>query len=138
MPPRVFTLAAANALIPRLEPLVRRLRETGQELRRHQGVIAEFRARASRDGGVMPGSQFAQAKTETERLAGEIHEGVRQIESWGCVLKDLDLGLVDFPARRRGQQVFLCWRLGEAEIRYWHRVEDGFAGRKPLEEDPVD
>ena len=54
------------------------------------------------------------------------------------VVKDLDQGLVDFLARRGREQVFLCWRLGEPEIRYWHRLQDGFANRKPLQEDPVE
>ena len=53
-------------------------------------------------------------------------------------LKDLDQGLVDFLAQRGGEQVFLCWRLGEPAIRYWHRLQDGFANRKPLQEDPVE
>jgi hypothetical protein len=68
---------------------------------------------------------------------GEIQAGVRQIDSWGCVLKDLDQGLVDFLARRGPEEVFLCWRLGEAQIQYWHGLQEGFAGRKPLREDPI-
>ena len=138
MPPKVFTLQEANGMVPALEPLMRRLMGMRQELRQHQQVLDEFRARASRDGGVLPGSSFAEAKTETTRILAEIHEGVQQVETWGCVVKDLDQGLVDFLARRGREQVFLCWRLGEPEIRYWHRLQDGFADRKPLEEDPVE
>ncbi len=138
MPPKFFSLPEANGLLPSLEPLVRRLLAKRQELRKHQQVLGEFRARASRNGGILPGSAFAQAKTESVRLSAEIQKGVRQIESWGCVVKDLDHGLVDFPARRRREQVFLCWRLGEPEIRYWHSLREGFAGRKPLEEASVD
>jgi hypothetical protein len=97
-------------------------------------VIEEFRAAAGRSGGGMPGGRFGQARAKAERLGTEIAEGVRQIESWGCVVKDLDQGLVDFPARRGDETVLLCWRLGEASIRYWHGLKEGFAGRKPLEE----
>lgn len=88
MPPRLFTLEEANGLLSTLEPLVRRLVAKRQELREHQQVLGEFRARASRDGGALPGSSFAQAKTETARLLAEIHEGVREIESWSCVVKE--------------------------------------------------
>ena len=138
MPPKLFTLDEANGLLPAIGPLIRRLMGCRQDLREHQQVLEEFRASASRSGGVMPGQSYAEAKMETARLLAEIREGVQQIESWGCVVKDLDQGLVDFLARRGREQVFLCWRLGEPEIRYWHRLQDGFANRKPLQEDPVE
>jgi hypothetical protein len=138
MTPRLFTPDEANRLIPTLEPLMRRLQAKRQQLRERQQALEEFRARASRDGGVVPGSEVAEAKTEAARLLSEIQEGAQQIESWGCLLKDLDRGLVDFLARRGREQVFLCWHLGEAEIRYWHGLQEGFAGRKPLQEDPHD
>jgi hypothetical protein len=102
MSPRFFTVEEANGLLPAVEPLVRSLLAKRQELRGHQQALGEFRARASRDGGALPGSTFAQAKSESARLIAEIHEGVRQIESWGCM------------------------------------VQEGFAGRKPLEEDAVE
>jgi hypothetical protein len=138
MPPKLFTLEEANSLLPRLEPLLRRLVARRQELREHQERLAEFRALASRSGGALPGTHHARARSESERLLGDIHEGIQEVESLGCVIKDLDLGLVDFPARRGPTQVYLCWRLGEAEIRHWHGLEEGFAGRKPLGDDPVD
>jgi hypothetical protein len=136
--PRLFTLDEANRLLPELEPLVRCLMAKRAELREHQEVLTEFQARAARNGGVLPGSSYARANKERERLLLEIREGVQQIEAWGCVVKDLDQGLLDFLARRGQEHVFLCWRLGEPEIRYWHGLQEGFAGRKPLGEDPVD
>ncbi len=138
MTPKIFTAEEANRLIPTLEPLMRRLQAKRQQLRERQQALEEFRIRASRDGGVVPGSQVAEAKTEAARLLAEIQEGVQQIESWGCVVKDLDRGLVDFLARLGREQVFLCWHLGEEQIRYWHGLQEGFAGRKPLQEDPLD
>lgn len=138
MSPRVFTPEEANQLLPKLEPLMRRLRAQHQRLRESQQILEEFRALASRDGGVLPRRGIAEAKTESERLAAEIQEGLQQIESWGGVVKDLDSGLVDFLARQGREQVYLCWRLGEAKIRYWHGLQEGFAGRKPLQEDPLD
>jgi hypothetical protein len=135
MPPKLFTLDEANRLLPSLAPLVRRLVEQRQRLQEHQHALEEFRAAVGRSGGGMPGGRFAEARIAAERLTGEIADGIRQIEEWGCVVKDLDQGLVDFPARRSAETVFLCWRLGEAAIRYWHGLKEGFAGRKPLDED---
>lgn len=133
-----FTPDEADRLLPRLEPLMRSLQAKRQQHRECQQVLEDFRARASRAGGVVLEGRVADAKAESARLLAAIHEGVQQIESWGCVVKDVDQGLVDFPARRGQEQVFLCWRLGEAQIRYWHSFQEGFAGRKPLTEDPLD
>jgi hypothetical protein len=135
MPPKLFTLNEANRLVPTLEPLLRRLVEKRQVLREHAQVIEEFRAVAGKSGGGMPGGRFAVARTTVERLGAEIAEGIREIESWGCVVKDLDQGLVDFLSRRGDDTVFLCWRLGEPSIQYWHGLREGFAGRKPLDEE---
>jgi hypothetical protein len=133
MPPRLFTVDEANSLLPRLEPLVRRLVEGRLRLQENQAVVAEFRAKAGGNGGSFLGGQFADAKREIGRLAAELQDGIQEIESWGCVVKDLENGLVDFPARRGPEQVLLCWRLGEPRIAFWHGLEEGFAGRKPLE-----
>ena len=135
MPPKLFTLDEANHLVHTLEPLLRRLVEQRQALREHAQVIEEFRAAAGKSGGGMPGGRFGKARAVAERLGTEIAEGIRQIEALGCVLKDLDQGLVDFLSRRGDETVFLCWRLGESSIQYWHGLKEGFAGRKPLEQD---
>ena len=136
MPPRYFTLDEADQLIPRLDPLVRRLVAQRRALRDHEAVIAEFRTVAVSGGGGMPGGRFGHARAEAELVGSEIAEGIRLIESWGGVVKDLDQGLVDFLSRRGDETVFLCWRLGETSIGYWHGLQEGFAGRKPLEELP--
>ena len=65
-------------------------------------------------------------------MAQELRRGIEQIHEFGCVVKDLDAGLIDFPALRQGQEVFLCWRLGESNIAFWHTIQEGFGGRKPL------
>ncbi len=135
VPSRVFTRAEAEALLPRLEPIVRQLVDLRSELRQVQTVLQEFRDVAAGGGGAMPTGRFAEARGEAERLMAGIADGVRRIESWGCVVKDLDQGLIDFLWRRRGATVFLCWRLGEPAIRHWHGLREGFAGRKPLDEE---
>ena len=135
MPPKLFTLDEANHLVPTLDPLLRRVVEQRQALREHAQVIEEFRAEAGKSGGGMPGGRFGKARAAAETLGTQIAEGIRRIEALGCVVKDLDQGLVDFPSLREDQTVFLCWRLGETSIRYWHGLKEGFAGRKPLEQD---
>ncbi len=138
MPPKLFTLDEANRMVPTLEPLLRRLVDQRQALREHAQVIEEFRDAAGKSGGGMPGGRFGKARAAAETLGAAIAEGVRQIEASGCVVKDLDQGLVDFPSRRGGETVFLCWRLGEPSIQYWHGLKEGFAGRKPLEQDSAE
>ncbi len=69
---------------------------------------------------------------EVEQEARSLAQVIDEIGEHGAEVKDLDEGLIDFPARRRGETVLLCWKLGEDRIRYWHTVEDGFAGRRPL------
>ena len=133
MPPKLFTLDEANRLLPALEPLLRRLVEKREALREHEQVIEEFRTAAGQSGGGLPGGRFGQARAAAEQLGAEIADGIRRIEEWGCAVKDLDQGLVDFLSRRGDDTVFLCWRLGEQSIRYWHGLKEGFAGRKPLE-----
>jgi len=135
MPPKIFTFDEANGLVADLEPLLRRLVGKRQALREHEEIIEEFRAVAGKSGGGMPGGRFGKARAQAERLGGEIAGDIQKVESWGCVVKDLDQGLVDFLHRRGDTTVFLCWRLGEPSIRYWHGLKEGFAGRKPLEED---
>ncbi len=132
--PRVFTYQEAAALLPRLEPVVRRIVELRGALKAIQGTLQEFRDVAARGGGGMPTGRFREARGEAERLMADVARGVAEIEAWGCVLKDLDQGLVDFLWRRRGTTVFLCWKLGEPTIRHWHGLREGFAGRKPLGE----
>ena len=135
MDPKLFTLSEANSLLPRLEPLLRRLRESYTEREQEGEVMDRFRRKATLDGGALPSDHLAEARQEIARLSVILQEGLHEIESWGCVVKDPNLGLVDFVALRGNQRVFLCWHLGEPEIGFWHSLEEGFAGRKPIDQD---
>jgi hypothetical protein len=138
VPPKLFSLSQANNLLPHLAPRLRRLIDARTALRTHQATIEEFRARAMQHGGVQPTPALREAREQIERLTAILRDEIGEIESLGCLVKDLDLGLVDFPARWVEETVLLCWRLDEASIRYWHGAEEGFAGRKPLDEDPIE
>jgi hypothetical protein len=89
-------------------------------------------------------AQIIEIKKTTEELTEEaemvdaaerLQREIQKLEDLGCVLKDLNLGLIDFPAVRRGARVWLCWRSGERKVEYWHGLHEGFAGRKPVKED---
>jgi hypothetical protein len=86
-------------------------------------------------GGSFPSyRELAGKKAEHDQAAQELMKVVEAIQETGCVVKDLEVGLVDFPTLLRGQEVYLCWKLGEEHIGYWHGLEEGFAGRKPLDD----
>ncbi|MBI4536822.1 MAG: DUF2203 domain-containing protein [candidate division NC10 bacterium] len=138
MPPKLFTLAQANSLLPHLVPRLRQVIAAREALRTPQATMEDFRTRAMQHGGAQPTPALHEAKLQIDRLTAAVRDEIGEIESLGCLVKDLDLGLVDFPAKRGEETVLLCWRLGEASIRYWHGTDEGYAGRKPLEEDPVD
>jgi hypothetical protein len=133
MAQKVFTLSEANALLPTLEPLVRRMVEASREFRASERLLDAFRARATMEGGILPDRDLSGAKAEADRLQTEIQRLATDVEAVGCILKDVDVGLVDFLSLRQGRQVYLCWRLGERSIEFWHSLEEGYAGRKPVE-----
>jgi hypothetical protein len=129
---RHFTPEEANAELAAVRPLVERM----VELRRaHVAALArqeELEGSIRGNGGGIPPAVLAEASGEVEEVERKLAAVVDEINEHGAQVKDLDEGLIDFPARRRGETVLLCWRLGEDEIRFWHSVEDGFAGRRPL------
>jgi hypothetical protein len=129
---RHFTPEEANAALGRVRPLVESMvahrRAHTAALERQEQLEGHIRG----NGGGIPPATLAEAGAEIEREARELARLVDEIADHGAEVKDLDEGLIDFPALRHGETVLLCWKLGEDEIHYWHRVEDGFAGRRPL------
>lgn len=79
--------------------------------------------------------EFLEAKKRLNKALSDMHRSVENLEELGCALKDLAHGLVDFPAKRFGEEVWLCWRVGETKVSYWHGRREGFDVRKPLETD---
>jgi hypothetical protein len=129
---RHFTPDEANAELAEVRPLVERMVEQRRE---HVAALArqeELEGHIRGNGGGIPPAELAESAAEVERVARELAKTIDEIVSRGAEVKDLDEGLIDFPALRHGETVLLCWKLGEDEIRYWHRIEDGFAGRQEL------
>jgi hypothetical protein len=129
---RHFTADEANAALVVVRPLVEEMVARRQE---HLGALEqqeEIERKIRGNGGGMPPAELAQAAARVDAVARRLARIVDEIGEHGAEVKDLDEGLIDFPALREGETVLLCWKLGEGEIRYWHRVEDGFAGRREL------
>jgi hypothetical protein len=129
---RTFTPEEANAALAELRPIVERMVVHRRNLSRAQKLQAELVTRIAGNGGDMSPSDLRDAAATIEREAAAIAECAEQVNAIGAQIKSLEEGLLDFPARRGDEVVLLCWKLGEDEIRYWHGVDEGFAGRKPL------
>ena len=130
---RRFTPSEANAELAEIRPLVEQLVAHRREQQRLSGEREELAAHISGNGGGIDAATLG-GLDEAERAERiEIARCVNAIHERGVIVKDLDTGLVDFPALRDGEEILLCWRLGEDEVAYWHGLEEGFAGRKRLD-----
>jgi hypothetical protein len=134
--PRYFTLQEAERLLPKIEEHIREALFVKSE---HQLADEELRATAKRillsGGATVDRAHVAALKAKRESSATRLQEVCEQIQECGCLVKDLDVGLLDFPTLYRDREVYLCWRLGEDRIRFWHQIEDGFRGRQPIDEE---
>src|SRR5262245_42576493 len=132
--PRVFTAAEVDALIPELSDLVER------QLR-YQSEIEECLAELARENGGLPksiepesadSSEIARLKAELQSKIARYEKGWLDVQALGAVVKDPQIGLVDFYGRVDGRLVWLCWRYGEESLRYWHELDAGYSGRRAL------
>ena len=132
MRPRTFTLDEASSLLPRLSELLLQTQECKLRHDQHQDQIAEYTRRMSSNGDILE-RDLNETRQELAKAAAELSRLVEKVQEMGCEMKDIDQGLIDFRAEREGREVYLCWKLGEPDIRWWHDLESGFAGRQPLE-----
>jgi hypothetical protein len=124
---KLFTIEEANALLPSVRGIVQKVQRAYARVSRAQAAAQAAAAGAAQGGGGMQGgSGYVLALTALAEAAG-------QLEALGVQLKDYERGLIDFPATREGRVVLLCWQMGEGdEVEWWHDLESGFAGRRPL------
>lgn len=125
MHPKYFSLNEAEALIPELTRLMGEVRELK---RRADQKLAVVRA-----GAVTDPIEKIMAQGQVDFLLSEINQRLEAVCHLGCVPKDLDIGLVDFPTRLGQQEVYFCWCLGETDINHYHSLTEGYQGRKPLQ-----
>jgi hypothetical protein len=133
MAERHFTPDEANEALQRVRPVA----ESLVAHRRSFTVAAARRARLAQrisgNGGDFDPQEPSELEEQLEREAQAVARAVDELQELGVLVKDLDRGLVDFPALRDGEEVLLCWQVGEDAVAYWHGLEEGFAGRKPLD-----
>jgi hypothetical protein len=129
---RVFTLEEANAALTELRPIVERMVQHRRDLTAAQTRQVELVTRIAGNGGDMVPSDLRDLAETIQREADAISDCAEQINQAGAQVKSLEEGLLDFPAKRGEEDVLLCWKLGEDEIRFWHGTDEGFSARKRL------
>ena len=134
---KLFSLSEAERVRALIEPVLIEAIEARRKFGEFDDQLSALAERIQRSGGLLV--QFDHTSTlrlERNRLEHTIRDALEKIQATGCIVKDLEVGLLDFPSRIDGEEVYLCWRLGEDRIRFYHRQDEGFAGRKPI--DPRD
>ncbi len=131
--PKLFTLEEAERARSLIEPLLGEAIEQRRVALDFERRLGRLSQRIMLMGGLSLRREKALALRQgLEGATEKTQSAVQQIEATGCKVRDIDLGLIDFPGRLNGEDVFWCWRLGETRIRFWHRPGEGFAGRKPI------
>lgn len=138
MSKRYFTVEEANRMIPRLEQVFGRMLQLHAQIREiHTRLAGTGFSPGSDEFDIAPAGappQVLSDLTSLRTLVDALKQDVLSLSESGCVVKGVDTGLVDWYARLRDRDVFLCWKLGEKSLGYWHEIEDGYAGRRPLSE----
>jgi hypothetical protein len=134
-----FTLVEAQSLIPEVESLLRQALDAKGGYQDAEQVIHRFSEHVMMMGGVMVDRERAlESRARRDEAASRLRDRIEAVLETGCLVKDLEIGLVDFPTLLRGVEVYLCWKLGESGIAFWHGVDEGFRGRKPIDQDFLD
>ena len=132
--PRFFTLEQAEKVLPNVDSAIRRVISLKAEYESLQSEWQSFSERLVTTGGMrVDRGRVMEQKNSREEAALALKQAVDKVHEFGCLVKDLDIGLIDFPTLFQGEEVYLCWKLGEAGIRFWHGVDEGFRGRKPID-----
>lgn len=135
MSDRTFTLAEAQSLLPVLESLLRTAIDGKELIEAVDGELQEVAHRVFLNGGTFLNIvHLARRKAEREKAIQRVKDSLAEIDAIGVQVKDLDIGLLDFPCEVEGRTVLLCWKLGEKSITHWHGVSEGFGGRKPIDD----
>jgi hypothetical protein len=123
---KYFTVEEANRLLPYVKAIVEELQRGHRRLQRQRPAAEALAQKAGGNGG------GGEASTYLVEYSATLHRGMARLEALGVLLKDVEVGLIDFPHWREGREVYLCWKFGEERIDYWHDIDAGYAGRQPL------
>ncbi len=134
MPVRVFTLEEANRLLPEVEEAIRWLQQTVSQIVQAQDRISVLDVLGAAERSSPEHEDLLATRRTLEELLGGYNEKLNEVQRIGCVLKDINHGVVDFYGLKDGRLIFLCWRMGEKAIDYWHEVTTGMMGRRPVSE----
>ncbi len=132
MASRRFTLDEANSLLPRLSQLLPQIQESKSKHDHLHRKASEYAHLTSSNGHIVE-KELNETRQELAQATTEMNRLIERVQEMDCELKDIEQGLVDFRTEREGREVYLCWKLGEPDIRWWHELDAGFAGRRPLE-----
>ena len=134
MPERTFTLDEAQALLPVLESLLKKAMEGKRVVEEKDKEFQELASKVMITGGLLVDLVYwAERRAIREKAAQRARDAVAEIDATGVQVKDLDIGLLDFPCIVGDEVILLCWKSGEAAITHWHGMDEGFAGRKPID-----
>jgi len=135
MSERMFTLDEAQALVPVLESLLKAAMDGKKHSERIEQEFKSVSSRVFLNGGtLLDVAQLAARKREKERQVQKAKDALAEIQATGVLVKDLDIGLLDFPCAVAGRTILLCWKLGEKTIAHWHGTNEGYRYRKPIDE----
>lgn len=136
---RFFTLEQAQRLVPEVSRMLKEAVDARAELEESQQEIAESMRKAHQMGGVdLDTERLVLLRKRVDELGNKLKEILNHFEDLGVQVKDLNIGLVDFPTKYRGEEVLICYQLNEAGVGYWHGLEEGFRGRKRIDRDFLD
>jgi hypothetical protein len=137
--PKRFSFAEAQSLIPQVGEVLQEAVALKSSYDEAEGNLQALNQRVTLMGGLTVDRERAlDLRRQREEAAAGLRAAIERVQEFGCLIKDLDIGLIDFPTLFRGVEVYLCWKLGEPSIAYWHSVEEGFRGRKTIDQDFLD
>jgi len=132
--PRYFTLQQAEEVLPEVARAIGGAISLKDEYERADAQWKTLSQRVAAAGGArVDRGEAMEIKTRRQQAGSALQRAVEEIHEFGCLVKDLDIGLIDFPTLLDGKEVYLCWKLGEENIQFWHGVQEGFRGRKPID-----
>ena len=134
--PKRFTLGEAERLLPEIEKLIREAVSLKAQYVEEEEALQAISHRVAMQGGMtIDRDAVLRGRAARDRHGERLKAAVEEIQEHGVLIKDLDIGLIDFPTLFHGREVYLCWKMGEVGISHWHGVDEGFAGRKPIDSD---